>query len=280
MLRESAEGTILEANPALVELLGYESASHLQGLPAQTIFADAEQASGCRLRLLDGGRAERQDARLVRQDGEKVWVQHDAILVPSARGGAAQILRTFVDIQERREREIDLQEMAYHDQLTGVPNRRLLQLRAEQTLALAARRKTRSALFFLDLVDFKVVNDRLGHGAGDELLRRVAQRVAGELRSADTLARMGGDEFAVLLSEVESREAAVQTAERFLRRLAEPIDLAGESVVVQARAGVAIYPEDGEDLSSLLGCADRALIRAKAGVVAIISDGAAPDVTP
>lgn len=271
LLREDTSGRVLEVNPRLAELLGRESSSELEGVPVRTLYERPDDVARTRSAALKQGRTHPRDVQLLHPDGSPVWVQETCSRVPGRSGSTPEVLRTFVDVTERRNRERDLTELAYHDSLTGSANRRLLEIRADQTLALAERRGYRAAVVFLDLVEFKRVNDRLGHTAGDELLIRTARRLEGSLRDADTVGRWGGDEFAVLLSEVEDREAALQTAHRLLERVVEPVGLGEETVELEARAGVAIFPEDGDSFSTLLSLADGALLAAKSGVRDVVS---------
>ena len=152
---------------------------------------------------------------------------------------------------------------ALHDELTGLPNRTLLLDRLSQVLARARRYDKQFALLFLDLDRFKEVNDRLGHAAGDKLLQRVAERLLSCVRGGDTACRYGGDEFVLLLPEVESERRAVEVAEKIRDRLAKPYDIDGHSIALTATVGVAVYPTDGIDQVDLIEHADAAMYRAK-----------------
>lgn len=152
---------------------------------------------------------------------------------------------------------------AYHDELTGLPNRRLLVDRYNQAVALAARRKRRVALLFLDLDGFKQVNDVHGHAAGDSILKQFAMRLRACIRTSDTACRYGGDEFVVLLPELEGRESAVAAAEKIRDRLAIPYVVDGVEIVVTASIGVAVYPVDGREYGDLLRVTDGFMYRDK-----------------
>ena len=152
---------------------------------------------------------------------------------------------------------------ALHDELTGLPNRTLLLDRLNQVLARAKRYDKQFALFFLDLDRFKEVNDRLGHAAGDKLLQRVAERLLSSVRGGDTACRYGGDEFVLLLPEVESERRAMEVAEKIRGRLAKPYEIDGHSIALTATVGVAVYPNDGIGQVDLIGHADAAMYRAK-----------------
>jgi diguanylate cyclase len=156
-------------------------------------------------------------------------------------------------------------QFAYHDELTGLPNRRLLQDRYNQAVALAARQGRRVALLFLDLNGFKQINDAHGHAAGDSVLRQVAERLRACIRKSDTACRYGGDEFVILLPELEGRESAAVAAREIRARLAVPCVVDGRQITVTASIGVAIYPLDGREYGDLMRVTDRFMYRDKAG---------------
>ena len=167
------------------------------------------------------------------------------------------------DITERKQAEETIEHLAYHDALTDLPNRTLLKDRLTVALAQGRRRSLKPAVLFLDLDEFKVVNDTVGHVEGDELLRQVAEGLMGLVREGDTVARMGGDEFTLVLSEVTGVEDAVEVAARVLEHLRRPWLLNGQEFHVSASIGIAMYPGDGEDAETLLRNADTAMYGAK-----------------
>jgi diguanylate cyclase (GGDEF)-like protein/PAS domain S-box-containing protein len=177
----------------------------------------------------------------------------------------AGIVLTMRDVSERRELERQLTHQAYHDALTGLANRALFHDRAQHALTRATSRGTRLAMLMIDLDQFKLVNDTLGHSAGDELLMEVGDRLRRSLQAEDTVARLAGDEFAVLIEDVTDPAAALRTAQRLLARLAEPLTIMGEVIRPGASAGVVITGDDtGEaTLHDLLRHADVALYAAK-----------------
>lgn len=153
---------------------------------------------------------------------------------------------------------------AYHDELTGLPNRRLLLDRYNQAVALAARQHRSVALLFLDLNEFKNVNDTHGHAAGDEILQSVAVRLLASIRASDTACRHGGDEFVVLLPELEGRKSALAAARKVRTRLAAPYVVDGTEITVTASIGTAVYPADGHEYGELMRVADGSMYRDKA----------------
>ncbi|MBV8074501.1 MAG: sensor domain-containing diguanylate cyclase, partial [Candidatus Eremiobacteraeota bacterium] len=165
---------------------------------------------------------------------------------------------------ERGIQEHRLDALAFHDLLTGLPNRALLDDRMNQTLASAKRGGRQFVVHMLDLDHFKAINDRGGHASGDEALKIVAERLASALRESDTLARVGGDEFVVLQPEVENEEDALKLADRLADALREPLRVGSFDYTVGVTIGIAMYPRDGTDVPTLLRNADRALYAGKA----------------
>jgi len=175
-------------------------------------------------------------------------------------GHAIERQRIMLELHEARQRE---QYLATHDALTGVPNRTLFYDRLTQALAAAARYRKTLAILFLDLDGFKAVNDDLGHEAGDRLLAEVARRIGAIVRRSDTVARIGGDEFTVMLSQIGKPEDAARVARVMLERIATPVRLAGADRRIHASIGVAIHPSDGERADTLVRHADAAMYEAK-----------------
>ncbi|MEO5353629.1 MAG: diguanylate cyclase [Magnetococcus sp. XQGC-1] len=167
------------------------------------------------------------------------------------------------DITERKQAEEKIRYQAHFDLLTDLPNRNLFLKRLDETLALVERQKKRLALLFVDLDRFKWVNDTLGHEAGDELLRQVAQRMKGCVRKSDTVARLGGDEFTLILYDVADSESTIRVVELLLKQLATPFQLLGQEVNISGSIGVTFFPEDGTDRETLLRNADHAMYIAK-----------------
>ena len=173
------------------------------------------------------------------------------------------ILGWFYDITDRKEMEEQVQHLAYHDPLTELPNRMLFTDRLQQALSTAKRDHAQLALMFIDLDKFKPVNDKHGHHVGDLLLKEVARRIQGCLRESDTVARIGGDEFVVLLPVVQAEQDALEVAEKIRFSLNQPFELAGHSLRISSSTGVAIYPEHGDEEKQLLKNADDAMYYAK-----------------
>jgi diguanylate cyclase (GGDEF)-like protein len=161
------------------------------------------------------------------------------------------------------QREAQARQLAYHDGLTGLPNRRLLEDRLRQAIAQAGRHRLSLALMLLDLDKFKAINDRLGHAAGDELLQVVAKRLAVGIRGADTACRYGGDEFVLMLAEIKTPACAAPLAAEVRERLGAPYVIDGREICITASVGTAVYPVDGQTGEELIKRADVAMYRAK-----------------
>ena len=187
----------------------------------------------------------------------------------AARQRVRLLTQTNVRLMElvlQREQEVaKVRHFAYHDELTGLPNRTLLLDRLNQALVRAKRQHKELALLLLDLDEFKEINDRLGHVAGDKLLRQVAERLSSCIRGSDTACRYGGDEFVLMLPEVDGERRALEVAEKIRVRLARPYVVDGHSILVTASIGVALYPVDGMTQDALIKYADAAMYLAKAG---------------
>jgi diguanylate cyclase (GGDEF)-like protein/PAS domain S-box-containing protein len=185
------------------------------------------------------------------------WLHQQVVAV---QGGIVAIVR---DISERKAAEERMLHLAHHDTLTGLPNRSLISDRLEHTIAQARRNGGTVLVAFMDLDGFKLVNDGLGHNAGDELLKVVAERMSGCLRESDTVGRFGGDEFVLLLDEPASVVDAAPVLERVRKAVLQSISVSGQEVQVSCSIGVAVYPNDGGDAGTLLMNADAAMYRAK-----------------
>jgi diguanylate cyclase (GGDEF)-like protein len=166
-------------------------------------------------------------------------------------------------LAELQKSRAELERQALYDELTGLPNRRLLAERLSQVLAIAEREEQMVALFYIDLDGFKSVNDRLGHATGDLLLKQVSHRMLSHVRKSDTLARMGGDEFTWLVAHLSSKDQAARLAEDMLRTLGEPYKIEGRTIDITASVGITLFPEDSTDPAGLVRQADTAMYAAK-----------------
>ncbi|MBX7184384.1 MAG: EAL domain-containing protein [Vicinamibacteria bacterium] len=200
------------------------------------------------------------DVRLIDREGRLRWFEVTGSTIEL--DGQAAVLTTAYDITKRKEAEDHTRHVAFHDALTDLPNRALFTDRAEAALTLARRESGQVGVILLDVDRFKNVNDSLGHDAGDELIKRSADRLREVLRGSDTVARLGGDEFAILLPGLKSEET-VRVARKLLEAMRQPFLVAGRELRVSASLGLAIGPQDGENVQTLLKSADTAMYRAK-----------------
>lgn len=202
--------------------------------------------------------------RTICRDGHEVWVRDEAVLVRDARGRPKFWQGVMLDITAQKDLESRLAHQAFHDELTGLPNRALFMDRLKQALARTERRESSLAILFVDVDNFKFVNDSFGHEAGDTLLIEIARRVEKCIRPEDTAARLGGDEFTVLLEDLGDRVDATQVARRILEELQIPFYLEGTRVNSTGSIGIALGGPGHRWPSDLLRAADTALYRAKA----------------
>jgi diguanylate cyclase (GGDEF)-like protein/PAS domain S-box-containing protein len=201
--------------------------------------------------------------RSITKSGKVIWQQVSGVPVRDAQGQLVGYRGTGADITARKQAEERIQYLATRDALTALPNRALLADRAGQAILSAARSRGQLALLLFDLDRFSLVNDSLGHQAGDALLRAVAERLQNTLRREDTLARLGGDEFVLLWDGLKGVQEAALVAQRIQAILQRPFTIEGRSLSASASIGIAIYPDDGRDFSALLKSADTAMYHAK-----------------
>jgi diguanylate cyclase (GGDEF)-like protein/PAS domain S-box-containing protein len=255
---------IVQGNAALARLLD-------RALPAlagadlrQFLHPDDAQRTLARVALLTpSARSVRIEHRLVRPDGSTVWVEQTFTHLGARDGGSPHLLSIFLDITERKRERASLDHQVFHDSLTGLPNRALLQDRIDHAVARSERVDSLVHVLFLDVDRFKSINDGSGHAAGDELLAGLAHRLRGALRGGDTLARYGGDEFVVVCEDGQPGDGE-ELAARIELLLREPFDLSGREVTVSASIGIA-RARPGDDASTMLRNADAAMYRAKQG---------------
>jgi len=203
------------------------------------------------------------DCLLIRRDGVETAIEDSAAPIHDRGGQVIGAVMVFHDVSAARALSLQATHLAQHDFLTDLPNRMLLNDRLTQAIALARRHGHRLAVLFLDLDRFKHVNDSLGHVIGDALLQSVAGRLVTCVRSSDTVSRQGGDEFVVLLSEIEHADDAATSAQKIIAALVAPHDVAHHQLHVTVTIGISLYPDDGPDAETLIKCADTAMYHAK-----------------
>lgn len=272
VIDSSLEGIIITDAKACIEFVN-PAFTHMTGYTL-------EEAVGRTPAMLSSGR---QDAAFYREmwgilrahgywRGE-IWNRRksgelylELLTITAIYGDAGEVTNyaaLFNDITHIRENEERVKRLAYYDPLTGLPNRRLLDDRLELAIRHAHRQAKRLAVIFLDLDHFKQVNDALGHAAGDELLLNVSRRLRSHLREDDTLARLSGDEFIVLLNEVEELDEVTRVARRLIDSVSAPFDIEGQVFRVGCSLGIGLYPDDAATPAGLVRCADSAMYQAK-----------------
>jgi diguanylate cyclase (GGDEF)-like protein/PAS domain S-box-containing protein len=200
---------------------------------------------------------------IVRKDGTQIFLENSVSPLRDKGGKIIGFRSVSRDVTEHKQYEQKIAEMATHDSLTGLPNRTLLSDRLTMGLALSRRSGNRLAVLMLDLDKFKTINDTMGHGVGDQLLKAVAERLTSVTRKSDTIARIGGDEFVLVLPQVCQPANASRLAQRILDVFREPLVFDGHQLNITTSIGIAVYPEDGKDIEILLKNADTAMYRAK-----------------
>lgn len=275
---ENTTGGILVTDPAGYVVQVNENFSQITGFSAEEIIDQTPRLLQSNVHddrfypdilrtLREQGRWEG-EIWLRRKSGEQFPAWAGITAVHDNEGDLVSYVCFFVDISERKASEARIESLAYYDALTGLANRTLFQDRLRTALQLAERRDEWVAVLFLDLDRFKAINDTLGHAAGDAMLKEVARRLRDCVRESDTVARMGGDEFTMLLSGLTDRESAmsagIHVAEKILAALAPAFILQEREFFISASIGLTLYPQDGREVSSLLKNADTAMYHAKA----------------
>ncbi|MDP3700780.1 MAG: diguanylate cyclase [Hylemonella sp.] len=261
------DGRILGANDKFCRMLGYSG----EELRARTVFelCDADRRDEARQFLLDRLSADspllppEMEVPYRRKDGTVLWVVEALGVVRDPQGRPDFLVAVTQDVTARKALEERLSHDALHDALTGLPNRVMFQDRLARVLESARRRAGQAAVLYLDLDGFKAVNDSLGHAAGDALLQQVARRLEHCVRSEDTVSRIGGDEFGVVLAALAQSQDCEAVALKIVSTLAAPFELQGETVYISASVGAALFPDHGNDTASLLAHADNAMYAAK-----------------
>jgi len=258
------DGTIQSINPAFTTITGYSAA----------------EAVGNNPRMLHSGRQDsdfyQQMWQALTENGEwhgEIWNRRkngeiypewlSITAIQNNAGKTTQYVSLFIDISEQKANEARIVHQAYYDELTDLPNRRLFNERLAAALDMARRREWTAVVMFLDLDRFKTINDTLGHDIGDRLLISVAQRLTAVIRQEDLVARMGGDEFTLLLPQIEQRHDAVLVANKILQALSDPVIVEGHELYVTSSIGIALFPEDGKSADELMKNADSAMYQSK-----------------
>jgi len=268
MFQTTGDGQYLVANQALADLYGYDSPADLiAGISdiAHRLYVDPGRRAAFSAEIRRKGLVRDFESEVYRRDGRRIWISENAHAVLNPEGLLLYYEGTVEDVTERRLYQAELEYQATHDPLTGLPNRNLLQDRLTRAMGESRRSERQLAVAFVDLDNFKIINDSLGHAVGDRLLQTMAGRLRHCLREVDTVARYGGDEFVLIMADQPSLGDLAQTLGRILACIAEPVQLDQHDLRVSASIGVTVYPNDGKDFAELLSQADAAMYHAKSG---------------
>lgn len=259
------EGRFLHVNRQFCEMLGYSREELLSMSIVDVSHPDDSHVTDTGRWRLHAGEVPsvKTEKRYVRKDGEVIWVMITAAAKMAADGSVEYDISMIENISDRKRAEAQIQYLATHDDVTALPNREMFIQLLDQAIAVARETDRYCAVLFVDLDRFKIVNDSLGHDAGDDLLREIASRVKGCLREEDVVARFGGDEFVILLAALDSPEFALIEAKKINSTILEPASIKGHECRVTGSIGIACYPNDGNEPHSLIKNADIAMYAAK-----------------
>jgi diguanylate cyclase (GGDEF)-like protein/PAS domain S-box-containing protein len=262
----TADGRPLSVNRALARMHGYDSPEEMlatiSSVPAQLFVNPACMAELTR-QVQQEGVVRGAEIQVLRTDHTKKWISVCMRALRDEASGSLLYEGTVEDITDRRFAEEKVQNLAYYDSLTGLPNRTLLQDRIEHALSAARRQGNDVAVLFLDLDRFKIINDSLGHSFGDLLLQEVAERLRDASRAEDTVARVGGDEFLIVLASLQESKYAATAAERIIASMSRQFSIQGHSFNVSCSIGISVFPKNGTDAETLIKNADAAMYVAK-----------------
>ena len=262
MLTRLWDGAIIEVNDGFVNLLGYEYDEAIGKTSFDLgIWAKEEDRLTVANKLSQGCELQGAEFQFRKKSGDIMTGLFSASII--SINNEKWLLSNISDITELSQMKQKLQVMATHDSLTDLPNRRLFFDRFNLAMSNAQRKKSRLILMSLDIDNFKAINDELGHDIGDAVLVMVAARMKGILRKVDTVARFGGDEFVLLLGEINHKKDAADLAQNLLHELRQPVVIGGHRLMLSASLGVAMYPEDGKEMDDLIKKSDDALYFAK-----------------
>jgi diguanylate cyclase (GGDEF)-like protein/PAS domain S-box-containing protein len=265
VLEWDMKGRITDWNPAAEAIFGYPAADAV-GKPLAFLLAAEEERKNaetmCR-ELLETGDGNKATLTNVTRGGRTIYCEWYNTPLLGSENKVTGFASLVHDVTERLNTERTIHYMAHHDALTGLPNRRLMQDRLNQAIMSARRKQRHVAVLFLDLDRFKVVNDTLGHDTGDFILKDVARRLVACVREGDTVSREGGDEFVMILPDLERPEHARVVADKILTDLARPVEIGGHEIHVTPSIGISHYPNDATDVHQLLKHADNAMYQAK-----------------
>lgn len=266
MFQTTESGTYLNANPALAKLYGYASPtaliSDLNNISTQ-LYVNEHRRNDFTEAILAQGRVSNFESEVYRLDGETIWISENAHAVYDAQNNILYYEGTVEDITDRKSHELQIRQLAVTDNLTGLLNRHAFSGKLASLIAEADKLNHKIAIAFIDLDHFKLINDTLGHRAGDKLLENVAQRLIHSTRPTDAIVRFGGDEFVMLYPGLRQAEDAEPLLARVMEAISQPIAIGDYVFNMTCSVGVSIYPDHASEIDTLLTCADSALYSAK-----------------
>ena len=264
ILVKDLDGIILSWNAGAERIFGYQASEMIGSSIRKLIPADRLEEEDEIMSLIRSGKlADHFETVRLRKGNSPIHMSVTVSPIKDASGKIIGVSKIARDITHRLESQARIQHLAHYDALTGLPNRTLLADRMQIAIGNAARNSGKLALLFVDLDRFKLVNDSLGHGIGDKLLKAVAERMQGSVRHTDTVSRLGGDEFVVLLGQVKAADDAARVASKLIAVLSKPYEIEEHELRLSASVGISIYPDHGAEAGVLLRNADASLYSAK-----------------
>lgn len=266
IFQTSPNGNYLMVNPALARMYGYGSPEELMSALnniQQQLYVAAGRREEFVQTIENHQNVQNFESLVYKKDGSTIWISENARMVHDEAGCLLYYEGTVEDITARKSYDSQLEHQATHDGLTGLPNRYMLNDRLQQCINFADRYKNKMAVAFLDLDQFKLINDSMGHEVGDQLLLIMSQRLSSCIREIDTVVRLGGDEFVILITNIDNVNDILLSMQRILTSVAEPCVINELDYLVTCSIGISIYPDDGVEPNALLKNADSAMYKAK-----------------
>jgi diguanylate cyclase (GGDEF)-like protein/PAS domain S-box-containing protein len=266
IFQSTLDGQYLVANPALAAIYGYESSaaliSALNNIQHQLYVLPTRRDEFVK-EITTKGKVHNFQSQIYRKDKSIIWISENARLVYDKDNQPIYYEGTVEDITELKNHAVEIEYQATHDNLTGLPNRYILNDRLQQSINFASRYSTKLAIVFVDLDQFKLINDSMGHSVGDQLLVSVSKRISNNVRDIDTVVRLGGDEFVILIPNVQTRQDIELSLGRLLNHMSAPLNINDFNFSITCSMGISVYPDDGKDPDTLLKNADSAMFKAK-----------------
>ncbi len=266
IFQTTPQGRYILANPALAQLYGYEHPEELiedlTNIETQLYVDPARRTRFAQL-LKDDDQVINFESQIRRKDGSIIWISENARAVRDDKGNLLYFEGFVRNITERKENEKQLRYLAQRDPLTGLPNRALYQDKLAEAITRCDPKTEKVAILFIDLDNFKNINDTMGHPTGDQVLQRVAERLMSCTHAKDTVSRLSGDEFTVILNNVTNLNLVSRVAARVLDQLAQPIEIENKQIYTTGSIGVSVYPDNGTDIAELMQNVDTAAYHAK-----------------